>query len=302
MNKKNISLRALRIYHSYNPKYFPVKGLQILFDNVTPYFTLWMSAEIITALYEGRPKEHLYTLVAVILLGNLVIRLGSAVLTHISEIQLKILRDQEILKFHAKTMSLDYEKLESPAIRQHRRQVEENSHINGYGMEFLRINVEGLWEAGIHLVLCGVLFAEMFLMLTGVGFQPIGIALIMCMVLCVILNVLVGTSRSAKLADAHKKVGDCMLESNRLGRGYRPSGMDNRIYKQQPLVVEQYQPIYRMHLKTMSHMFDQDYRTSFPMLIADQVMELCAFLIVCYYCTLGIFPMGSVIKYVGYLG
>ena len=61
MSKNNITKRAYKLYSSYNPNYFPLKFLQIIFDNISPYFNLWMSSEIITALYEERAKKEIYT-------------------------------------------------------------------------------------------------------------------------------------------------------------------------------------------------------------------------------------------------
>ena len=302
MNKNSITRRALRLYHSYNPKYFPIQLLRIFFDNVSPYFTLWMSAEIITALYEGDGQQRIFTLVIIILLGNLSIRIIGSMLAYAAKNQLMFLQDNESIAFHKKTMSLDYDKLENVEIRQLRRRVEENSHINGYGMEFMRHTVETFWESAVHLFLSFILFTETIVLLAGVGFRPTSVALIVCIVICVVLHIHFGSDRSKKLADAHQAVGACMLESNRLGQGYPRNAMDSRIYKQAPLAHAMDQNIYRKHLRTMSYLFDSDHQTALPMRIVSAIMELCAFLLVCYYCTLGVFPLGSIIKYVGYLG
>ena len=302
MNNKNITARALKLYHGYNPKYFPIRFLQIFFDSVAPYFTLWMSSEIVSALYEGRTQREVTALIVVILAGNLLIRIAGSCLDHSAKTQRRILLDRETIAFHQKTMSLDYDKLENAQIRQHRRQVEENTHINGYGMEFMKSAVEMIWESAISLMLSAIVFTEMLALLADVGIQPFSVLLIVVMVLCVILNIVFGAVRSKKLADAHKQMGACMLETNRLGRGYPRNAMDSRIYKQAPLAYYRLDlPQYRRHLKTMLHMFEADCKTALPMRIANMGMELCAFLLVCYYCTLGVFPMGSVIKYVGSL-
>ena len=116
MNKNSITRRALRLYHSYNPKYFPIQLLRIFFDNVSPYFTLWMSAEIITALYEGDGQQRIFTLVIIILLGNLSIRIIGSMLAYAAKNQLMFLQDNESIAFHKKTMSLDYDKLENVEI------------------------------------------------------------------------------------------------------------------------------------------------------------------------------------------
>ena len=77
MRKNSITLRALKLYHSFNKKYFPTSFLQIVFSSISPYFNLWMSAEIVTALYEGRGKKAIFTLVAITLLGNLFVHIIS---------------------------------------------------------------------------------------------------------------------------------------------------------------------------------------------------------------------------------
>ena len=68
MRKNRVMLRALRMYNAYNPKYFPLYLLQIIFRNASFYFNLWMSAEIVTALYEGRDQRELFILVAAVLM------------------------------------------------------------------------------------------------------------------------------------------------------------------------------------------------------------------------------------------
>lgn len=51
MRKENVTKRALKMYNAYNPKYFPLKFLEIVFENIAPFFTLWMSSEVVNALY-----------------------------------------------------------------------------------------------------------------------------------------------------------------------------------------------------------------------------------------------------------
>ena len=130
----NITQKAFKMYHAYNPKYFPLKFLQIIFDNISPYFNLWMSSEIITALYEKCTKKEIYILVAITLFGNLFVRMIGAILSRTVSVQLELLSNNEALAFQKKTMSLDYDKMENPEIQLHRRKIVENSYISGYGV------------------------------------------------------------------------------------------------------------------------------------------------------------------------
>ena len=238
MRKNSITARALKLYHSFNPKFFPTKTLYILFNDFAPYFTLWMSAEIVTALSEGRSRESIYFLVAVTLLGNLLVRTVGAVLKRAAETQLEILENNEAAALNAKTLSLDYDKLEDPAIRQHRRRIEENAAINYYGVMNMRLAIEDIVSCAANLIFSSVMFAEMAAHIATNGLQLTGILLFAALLIVLLLNVLAQRYQSKRNADLNKKLGDQLLEENRLGRGYYVSGMDNRIYKQQIIYNE----------------------------------------------------------------
>ena len=113
MRKFAVTRKALRVYAAYNPKYFPLMFLQAIFNNLAPYFNLWMSAEIVTSLYEARGKEEIYRMVLITLFGNLIIRVIGAALTKAVNTQLEILNNNEALCFTRKALSLDYDKLEN---------------------------------------------------------------------------------------------------------------------------------------------------------------------------------------------
>lgn len=302
MRNSSITKRAFQRYRSYNPKYFPLKYLSILFDNAAPYFTLWMSSEIVTALYQGREKTEIYTLVAVTLLGNLLIRILSALLRHTVQIHLELLTNNEAAAFHAKTMSLDYEKLENPKYRQLRRKIEENSYINSYGVVQMRMNHEDRVTGLVHLIFCLLLMAEMVVSLVTAGLNGVSIALFAGMLLLLGLNLLSVSRLSRKAADAFQRVGEAMLETNRLGNGYCINALDSRIYCQQPLAERvQYNALVKRRTAYKKAFLTKSLH-QIPVIATTQLTVLCSYLIVCLYCVLGVFPVGSVIKYVGYLG
>ncbi len=138
MNKKNVTWRAFKMYHGFWPSYFPLKASVILLNKFSPYFNLWMSAEIVTALYQGRERKEIFLLVAVVLLGNLFLRVGEAFLGRNAQSALEKLENHQAAAFYRKTLSLDYDKLEDPRVRLLRRKIRENSWINGYGVEHSR--------------------------------------------------------------------------------------------------------------------------------------------------------------------
>ena len=302
MRKDHITLRALRQYHSYNPHYFPLSLLQIVFREVSPYFNLWMSAEIVTALYEGRERRELYLLVAITLFGNLFVQILQAILKRGVEGALEVLEDNEAAWFYRKTLSLDYDKMENPDIRNLRRKIRENSHINSYGMINMRHSVFNMMSHCVNLAFSLVLFVEMVSLLSSFSFRLTGLLLFVTMIAFSVLTVLLNFRSIKRSAENNEKIGEFMLMENRLGRGYDPAGMDNRIYRQQHILTRLFDKSNKDHLKLFSEAYNEDYRLQVPVSLMSDLSEICTYLIVCLYCTLGAFPVGSVIKYVGYFG
>lgn len=300
--KKSVTMRALQVYSAYNSKYFPLKFLQILFNSGTPYFNLWLSSEIVTALYEERGRKEIYVLVVVTLIGNLLIRSLGAFLYRKTDIQLKILENEEAAVFNRKVLSLDYEKLEDPKIRQHRRRIIENAWVNSYGVQQMRHRTEIFMETLVDFIFGLLLFSEMLTAILRVGFRKTGVLLLAAMLVCIGLNVVGNFIYDRKLSLYRTKMGDQMLEENRLGSGHSTSGLDNRIYRQQDLISRVEEKFNKRHLEVFSEAERKGFWYSVPMEAVIKAMDLCAYLIVVFYCVQGAFPVGSVIKYVGYLG
>ena len=302
MQKNNITKRAFRQYRSYNPNYFPRAFLKILFDNIAPYFTLWMSSEIVTALYEGRARETVYALVGITLAGNLAVHVLGAILTRSADTQREILDNNEAAAFNAKTLSLDYDKLEDSDIRQHRRKIIENSWINYYGVQRMRLLIEQMFESAINIVFSLILFGEMLLLLIKAGMNLTSVLLLGALLAAMVFQFMARSFQSTKLADAWKAVGDFMLEENKLSGGYSVADMDNRVYRQQILLDRIDAHMNKSHQKVMRRQADTEFQTGVPITLAERASGLCSYLVVCLYCAMGAFPVGSVIKYVGYLG
>lgn len=302
MRKDSVTKRAIRMYYGNNPKYLPLNFLQVVFREVSPYFNLWMSSEIVTALYEGRERRELYLLVAITLLGSFVIHVTLAILGRSVTNAMEVLTDNEAAAFYQKTLSLDYDKLENPENRQLRLKIKENSWINGYGVHNMRVNVEKLMACVVNLVFSGVLFVEMLRLIITVPFRLLSFGLLVAMVGSLALTILFQSRNNKKSSTIWDEVGTLLLNENQFARDYSLGGMDNRIYRQQVIREKLLDKFNKEHLKVYSGVLKRVYLLEAPVSVFTKLTQLCAYLIVCLYCTLGAFPVGSVIKYVGYLG
>ena len=302
MRKNNVTIRTLKLYHSFNKKYFPMSFLRIIFSSISPYFNLWMSAEIVTALYEGRGKKDIFTLVAITLLGNLFVHIVSTLLSNAVSSQFEKLNNNESLAFNRKTLSLDYDKLEDPDVRMLRRKVKENAYINGYGITYMRDSVNRLMASVVKIVFSLILFIEMITKMAAVRFHWIGLVLAFGMILFASLHYAWGIKQGKIVAAYDKKIGDIMLEENRISRGMNSTGMDDRIYLQADMIRKIGDKINKAHLKAFSDSNSLDFKVSVPNLLLSWLSTLFNYLLVCFYCVIGAFPVGDVIKYTGYLG
>ena len=301
MHNYKTTRRAFKLYHSYNPHYFPLRLLQIIFTNLTPFFTLWMSAEIVTALYEKKTKEELFLLVVIALCGALFIHIMGALLGRCVDTAQKQLENNEAAAFNKKTLSLDYDKLENPEIRHLRRKIVENSWINYYGVKNMCMCIENIATYLVNIMYCIILFVEMVTLILKLSFDLRGILLLIAIIVCVILTVIIQSRCGKKQAETWNLGSELMLRENRLGGGYSQSGMDSRFYKQQAIVEEIDKSLAKEHKALYSKINHIDFLLRIPIFLSTKASELCSYLLIGLYCTLGAFPVGSVIKYVGYL-
>lgn len=302
MRKNNATRRAMKVYHAYNPKYFPLCFLHNVFEGAAPYFNLWMSAEIVTALYEGRESRETYLLVLITLFGNLFLQAARAVLNRNLQTAHEILRNREAAAFYRKTLSLDYDKMENPDVWQLRRKIRENACINNYGVEYMRQNVDQIMSCAVEIVFSMALFLEMFRLILKTSFHWLSLLLFAAIIGFTALTIAFDFRAGKKSAAHWDKVGEMMLRENRYGRGYDCSGMDSRMYRQQQVITRLYEKFNKDHLRVFSEAQREDYVHRVPVSVCSNLSGLCSYLLICFCCTLGAFPVGSIIKYVGYLG
>ena len=302
MRKDNVTMRALKLYHSFNKMYFPMSFLQIIFSSISPYFNLWMSAEIVTALYEGRGRQAIFTLVAITLFGNLFVHIVSALLENAVSIQFEKLNSNESLAFNQKTLSLDYDKLENPEIRTLRRKIKENGYINDYGIVQMRETFNLLVSSVVKVVFSLIFFVEMMTKIVAVGFHWLGLVFLVGMILFAVLQNVWMHKYGIKRSAHWRKVGDMMLQENKMERGMNGTAIDDRIYLQADMVLKLNEKMNRDHLKAFSEGNRFDFRMGVPSSILSWTSTLFNYLLVCFYCAIGAFPVGNVIKYTGYLG
>ena len=302
MSQKSITWRALKRYNAYNPKYFPLCFLQKVFQNLFFFFELWITAEIVNALYEGRQKEELYLLAAAAVFGLFFTRSVSAVLNRAVSTALEVLENNENAAFNHKTLSLDYGKLEDPEILQHRRKIDENKCINNYGTGRMREILLSLMDSTVNILFSMILFGSMLGQMTAASFRWQILVLLGALTGCLAMNILCQFRQTKRISSCWDEIGDLMLRENRLWSGHILAGTDSRLYRQQAIVSRENRKLNNEHKKAFQKVKSKNFILKIPITVFNKLTTACSYIIVCFYCVMGIFSVGDLIRYVGYLG
>lgn len=302
MKKNNPNFRAFKMLAGLNRRYFPVFFLAKLFARVSPFVNLWLSAEIVTALSDGAQERKIWTLVIIALAGNLALALLNSVFERFRGHEETVLKQNEKRAFLKKTLSLDYDKLEDPAVRTLRRTIRENACIDANGILRMRWMMEYIMETAIVIVLSLVFFVEMVAKMFSAPFRPGGMACLVGMVLSVAAIILYNRYSQKKMDSYNCALNEALLDANRFASGLPYHSKDIRLYRQyiygEKLAI-------RNWLKTLREAFfkraNNDFHYTRIRYMFEYLLRALAYLLVCMYCVVGAFPVGSVIKYVGYL-
>ena len=171
MHKDNPNIRALKLLHSLCPSYFPLMAAKSFFDKLSPYFNLYLSAELVNEIAGAKDKTKLLTLVLITVLGNFVIAVLGGLLNRIFAHKEIRLYQREAAFNNKKTLTLDYSDLENPEIRQLRRQITESARIDYHGQQLLLMSVGRLINITISAILALFLGVEMFVLMFSSGFS-----------------------------------------------------------------------------------------------------------------------------------
>lgn len=141
-----------------------------LFANLSPYFNIYLSAEIVNEIVGKR------TVSTLINSGSDHDRRQFFDLYYRSMLSRGVghqetLRSEGADLFYQKTFTLDYEDLENTEVRQLRRKITESAKIDAHGKQSLLINLNELSYCIINIVLSAYLFFEMIFLIISNKFD-----------------------------------------------------------------------------------------------------------------------------------
>ncbi|MBR3878834.1 MAG: ABC transporter ATP-binding protein [Clostridia bacterium] len=303
MRKDNPNMRALKLLHSFCPSYFPLMVLNSFFGRVSPYFNLYLSAEIVNEIVGSRNKDTLITLVLITVIGNFAIAIMGGILNRAFGHKETLLYQREAVCYNKKTLGLDYDNLENTEVRQLRRKIVESSRINFHGKQLLLMSVGRLVNITISAILALILGIEMFVLMFASGFSWLIILLACLIVGLVAFNVWYSFREKDKMGAVYRNVSQTMIDENRIDEAIDcyNMGKDVRLYRQDKLIMKIKNYAFDLHKKAFRTMESKRYKINMPLTFTGILLEAIIYVFVCVYALLGTFGIGSIVKYVGFV-
>ena len=303
MRKDNPNMRALKLLHSFCPSYFPLLVLKSFFGKLSPYFNLYLSAEIVNEIVGARNKDTLITLVLITVIGNFAIAILGGILNRAFGHKETLLYQREAVYYNKKTLGLDYDNLENTEVRQLRRKIVESSRINFHGKQLLLMSVGRLVNITISAILALILGIEMFVLMFASGFSWLIILLACLIVGLVAFNVWYSFREKDKMGAVYRNVSQTMIDENRIDEAMDcyNMGKDVRLYRQDKLIMKIKNYAFDLHKKAFRTMESKRYKINMPLTFTGILLEAIIYVFVCVYALLGTFGIGSIVKYVGFV-
>ena len=303
MRKDNPNMRALKLLHSFCPSYLPLMVLNSFFGRVSPYFNLYLSAEIVNEIVGARNKDTLITLVLITVIGNFAIAIMGGILNRAFGHKETLLYQREAVYYNKKTLGLDYDNLENTEVRQLRRKIMESSKINFHGKQLLLMSVGRLVNITISAILALILGIEMFVLMFASGFNWLTILLACLIVGLVAFNVWYSFRVKDKMGTVYRNASQTMIDENRIDDAIDcyNMGKDVRLYRQDKLIMKIKNFALDLHKKAFRTMESSKYKFDMPLTFTGILLEAIIYVFVCVYALLGTFGIGSIVKYVGFV-
>jgi len=307
MNILKTNMQAVKWVSKYSKWYFHVMVFGSLVNNLLPFINIFMSAQIVDEIATQRRVDSLVSLIAATLLMNIIIGLLSTLATRLEKFTNEKLNLGRLTASLNKILDSDYERLENGEIMGEAWHIWQASRINGLGIEAMLRSCKVFIDNAVNIVLSIFGLSSIVFVLINdtaqVGglvwlfllFAMVGFFVILCF-----RNAKTLTRLGEEIMAAGKKQNIISDIFNRVSP-YQ-AGKDYRIYNMKKIISEYRQK--KLDVIKQSNMkYSRGLRnTKIPEVVVSGVINFSIYAFVGINALAGVFGVGSVVLYVGFIG
>ncbi len=299
--------RALKIWNELLPGYFLCQFLRIVFEVFAPYFGLFMSAELINGLAEGRGMRQLLFLAVVTAAGTFVISLVSRFLQGKCTVMEAFTMEQHEEYVAAKQNEHSFEHTENPDVVLLRSKIRNDFVSFGGGLYSLRWTFFGLVRELFNVVFSVSLTVSMFSVAAKGNFSgflgfinsPFSAAAI---ILLIAGNTWLSVRISAVSTEKNQKELSGLSASNARFSVYSQLwSRDMILFNLHRIVLEDIKK-FQVHPEWVTKIEQIQIRYGILSVLLDAVLNIAIFIFVAAKAFTGVFGIGSFVLYQGTVG
>ena len=297
------NLRAIKMINKLCPGYIHSLILSSVLNGISPYFNIYMAAEIISLLAAGEGPE-IYRMVAVTVLGNFAISVINILVGRWAGHKNELFQEEEKRYTANKIQSMDYCDIEGAKVRQLRQNIVEASRMNGRGTGALLDNLCSLVNGFISICIAVFFLCDMIVTYLKASTSYIGLILLTILFILLVINIVVNFKYNkieSVWADENARM---LADENRIDGALDcyNKGKDIRIYRQDKIIMPlKWKYLIDIHRATFTRFFKKVFRAQTGISVIKFLIEIVTYLFVCIYALQRIFAVGSVVKYIGFL-
>ena len=313
--KKNMKVIAggIGLIEGLSPGFLPCCVLQACLNALSPFINIYLSAALINGLLEGWGMVRLLQGVCVMALLNLVCGGLAAWTERLVNVKQNALFAQYDWKLNSRMMELPYEEVERYEVQALRERIRQMANVNGMGLWNLVNPVKAVVRSVFTILFAIAIFCAVFVqcgtgegLLTGFfcsAWASAGLAALILGNICVNLYTVSRSTKKVFAAFAGlvpiNQVYSYYLE-NYIDTYH--SGKDIRLYRQGDLIRSEMGKLLRDGREPMKRLKGIEFRYNGLGSLAGFAMNLTIYLTVGMRALAGLFPVGSIVQYVGGIG
>lgn len=313
--RKNLKVIAggIRLIEGLAPGFLPCCVLQACMTALSPFINIYLSAALVNGLLAGWDMARLLEGVLLMAVLNLVCGGMGAWMERLVNVKQNVLFQQYDWRLDSKMMELSYQEVESYEVQALRERIRQMANVNGMGLWNLVNPVKALVKSVFTILFAVAIFCEVFVQcgpgagaLTGFfcsAWASAGLAALILGNVCVNLYTVSRSTKKVFAAYAGlvpiNQVYSYYLE-NYIDTYH--SGKDIRLYRQGDLIRSEMGQLLEKGRTPMKRLKGIEFRYSGLGSLAGFAMNLSIYLTVGMRALAGLFPVGSIVQYVGGIG
>lgn len=303
--KQDLSMiwRGIQINFRIMPQYLTWRIISTLFDLISPYFALYMSSLVVSALAERCDLSHLFYLAAITVLGLFVLSMtGRLMKGRVNIHESSSWWNDSLFNMHVQNR-MQYDHMENPDVILLRERIFAARDANGGGLVRIAFEIDKVFRGLFHVICSTALTVSMFQTVTNRdldGFlafvnSSLSAWCIFGLLLSnIILCIFTTNSETQKVQEAWKTIAHWNTRDHVLSQ---LEGLDLPIFGINRILI-------REHAKTLDAPYvklAEKYKIKYGAIrmIWDHFMTFILFVFVAAKAYLGVFGIGSFILYRG---